>query len=180
MVWYTVERCVFLYESYAKCGYTRKYQRKFHCKFPGTTVPTTIGILELTNEVRSTGSLLDKKPAKKKWCVLTEEKLDEIRARLEYTPQKSWDTLNKRLASQNLWISTYLNGIESVCVCRDIIFSISYNIGKLILLFLWSDTCLILGESCSAWQWVMHFLSGARKWQLCSNLSVNLLYKTGV
>jgi hypothetical protein len=38
--------------------------------------------------VRSTGSLLGKKPARK--ChVLTHEKLDEIEARLEQTPQKS-------------------------------------------------------------------------------------------
>jgi hypothetical protein len=38
--------------------------------------------------VRSTGSLLVKKPAKK-CCVITEEKVDKIRARLEHTPQKS-------------------------------------------------------------------------------------------
>jgi hypothetical protein len=49
---------------------------------------STTGIHKLTKKVSSTGSLLDKKPAKK--ChVLTEEKLDEIGARLEHTPQKS-------------------------------------------------------------------------------------------
>jgi hypothetical protein len=52
------------------------------------TVPSTTGIHELINKVRSTGSLLDKKPAKKH-SVFTKEKLDEIGARLEHTPQKS-------------------------------------------------------------------------------------------
>jgi hypothetical protein len=89
MVRYAVEQRVFLYESYVKCGSGRKCRRKFPCKFPGITVPSTSDIHELSNKVRSTGSLLDKKPAKKKYRVLTEEKLVEIRARLEHTPQKS-------------------------------------------------------------------------------------------
>jgi hypothetical protein len=71
-----------------KCSSTGKCWRKFCHKFPRVTVPSTIDIHELINKVRSTGSLLGKKPAKK-YCVLTEEKLDEIRARLEHTPQKS-------------------------------------------------------------------------------------------
>jgi hypothetical protein len=55
--------------------------RQFHSKFPGITIPTFY-------EVTSAGSLLDKPAKKKKGCVLTEEKLDEIGARLEHTAQK--------------------------------------------------------------------------------------------
>jgi hypothetical protein len=47
-------------------------KRKFRCKFPGIMVPSTTDIHELITKVRSTGSLLDKKPAKK-CSVLTEE-----------------------------------------------------------------------------------------------------------
>jgi hypothetical protein len=74
------------------------------------------------------------------------------------------------------WISAYLNGIKSVCLYKDIIFSISYDTGELILLFLWSDTWLVSGNSRSAWRWVMQFLPGAGKGQLRSGLSVNALY----
>jgi hypothetical protein len=88
MVRYAVEQRVFLYDSYVKCGSARKCRRKFCRKFPGVTIPSTTGIHKLIYKVRSTGSVLDKKPAKK--CrVLTKEKLDEIKARLEHTPQKS-------------------------------------------------------------------------------------------
>jgi hypothetical protein len=51
-------------------------------------VPTTAGIHKLFNNDRSSGSLLDKKPAKKCY-VLIKEKLDKVGARLEHTPQKS-------------------------------------------------------------------------------------------
>jgi hypothetical protein len=87
MVQYTVEH-VSLYELYVKYGSTRKCRREFHCKFPGISVPSTTGIHKLINKVMSTGSLLDKKPAKN--CrVLTEEKQYKIWARLEHTPLKS-------------------------------------------------------------------------------------------
>jgi hypothetical protein len=57
-------------------------------KFPGNTVPSTRGVQKLIKKVRSTGSLLDKKPARK--ChVLTKEIPDEIRAKLKHTPEKS-------------------------------------------------------------------------------------------
>jgi hypothetical protein len=49
------------------------------------------------------------------------------------------------------------------------------NIGKLILLFLRSDTWLVSGKHCSAWRWVMQIQPGARKWKLRSTLSVNAL-----
>jgi hypothetical protein len=51
-----------------------------------------------------------------------------------------------------------------------------HNIGKLILLFLWSDTWLVSGKSCSSWRRVMPFLPEAGKRQLRSGLSVNALY----
>jgi hypothetical protein len=54
-----------------------KCRRKFHRKFPGYTIPSTTGIYGFIKKVRSTGSLLDKKPATK-LPVLTEEKLDEM------------------------------------------------------------------------------------------------------
>jgi hypothetical protein len=53
-----------------------------------------------------------------------------------------------------------------------------YNKSKMILLFLWSDTWIVLGKPYSAWQWVMQCQPGAGKWQLCSTLSVNTLYET--
>jgi hypothetical protein len=45
-------------------------------------------IHNLLNKPRTTGFLIDEKQ-KYKRRVLTEEKLDDIRARLEYTPRKS-------------------------------------------------------------------------------------------
>jgi hypothetical protein len=70
MVRYTVEQRVFLYESYVKHSSARKCLKEYRRKFPEITVPSTRGI-------RSTGSLMDKKPAKN-IPVLTEEKLNEI------------------------------------------------------------------------------------------------------
>jgi hypothetical protein len=64
---------------------------------------------------------------------------------------------------------------QNAAVTSQLIFSTSYNTGELILLFLRSETCLISGKYCSSWWWVMQFLLGARKRQLCSSLSVNAL-----
>jgi hypothetical protein len=74
--------------NHVKCGFARNCCRKFCCKFPGITVPSIAGTYKLINKVRSTRSLLDKKPAKNRH-VPTEEEIDKIRARLEHTPQKS-------------------------------------------------------------------------------------------
>jgi hypothetical protein len=63
-----VRQRVFPYESYVKCSSARKCRRKFRHKFPGITVLSTTGIHDLINNVRSTGLLLDKKPAKKTPC----------------------------------------------------------------------------------------------------------------
>jgi hypothetical protein len=68
LVRYTVEQRVFLCESYVKCDSARKCRRKFRRSFTRITVPSTTDIHKLINKVRSTGSLLDKKPAKKKPC----------------------------------------------------------------------------------------------------------------
>jgi hypothetical protein len=64
---------------YAKCGSCKCYKvsEKISQKFPGYTIPSTTGIYGLIKKVRSTGPLLDKKPAIK-LPVLTEEKLDEM------------------------------------------------------------------------------------------------------
>jgi hypothetical protein len=56
-------KAYFLYESYVKCGSARNYRRKIRRKFLGHTDPSTGCIHELIKKVRSTGSLLDKKPA---------------------------------------------------------------------------------------------------------------------
>jgi hypothetical protein len=64
MVRYTAEQRVFQYKSYVKCGSARKCKKNCH-KFPRNTVPSTTDIRELIKEVRSTGSLLDKKPIRK-------------------------------------------------------------------------------------------------------------------
>lgn len=50
----------YLYESYMKCSYDRKYQRKGYI-FPRIVVPSTIEIHELNNRVRFNGSLVAKK-----------------------------------------------------------------------------------------------------------------------
>jgi hypothetical protein len=75
--------------------------------------------------------------------------------------------------------SVFTDKLERNCH-RDIIFSASYNVGKSILFFYFfgSNTWLVSGKSCSAWQWVMQFLLGARKWHWWSGLSVNALYYT--
>jgi transposase len=62
--------------------------RKFRRKFRGERVPSRQTIHNLVNKLRSTGLLIDKKQ-KHKRRVLTEEKLDDMGARLEHTPRKS-------------------------------------------------------------------------------------------
>jgi hypothetical protein len=43
VVKYTVKQCAFLVKSYVECGSAREYHRKFYCKFPRNTVPSTTG-----------------------------------------------------------------------------------------------------------------------------------------
>jgi hypothetical protein len=88
MVWYTLEQLVFLYDTNVKYGSARKCWQKFWCKFHNERVPSSQTIHNLVTKPTSTGLLRDKKQ-KHKFRVLTEEALDDIRARLEYTPSKS-------------------------------------------------------------------------------------------
>jgi hypothetical protein len=67
MVRYSVS-VFFLYESYVKCGSSTKCRRRFRRKFPWIIFPSIRGVHELINEVRSSRSVLDKKPAKKTPC----------------------------------------------------------------------------------------------------------------
>ncbi|XP_069683792.1 probable ATP-dependent RNA helicase DDX52 isoform X1 [Periplaneta americana] len=88
MVEYTLEQRIFLYDTYVKCSSARQCQTNFHHKFPDVTIPSRTTVHNLVNKVRRTGSILNKKRVQER-RVLTEEKLDEIGARLENTPQKS-------------------------------------------------------------------------------------------
>jgi hypothetical protein len=60
---------------YVKYDPARNYRRKFGSKLSGDTVPSTRGIHELLRKVRSTRSLLVKKPATKRRALI-EKKLD--------------------------------------------------------------------------------------------------------
>jgi hypothetical protein len=62
---------------YFKYESARKYRRKFLCQFPGEPVPSRQTVYYLVNKLTTTGSLVDKKPHRKR-TVLTEEKLGEI------------------------------------------------------------------------------------------------------
>jgi hypothetical protein len=82
MVRYTLEQRVFLYDSYVKYGSAGKCRRKYRRKFHDDGVPSRQTIHNLVNKLRAMGLLIDKK---KNMCqVLTEEKLDDIGARLEH------------------------------------------------------------------------------------------------
>jgi hypothetical protein len=93
MARYTLEQCVFLYDTCVKYESARKRRRKFRRKFHDKLVRRRT-IHNLVNKLRSMGLLIDKKQ-KHKGRVLT-EKLDDIGARLEHTPRKSL----KRLAQE--------------------------------------------------------------------------------
>jgi len=85
---YTIEQRVYLVLLYFKYESAGKCRRKFRCQFPGEPVPSRQSIHNLVNKLKRTGSLLDKKPDRKR-TVLTEDKLDKIEARLETSPRKS-------------------------------------------------------------------------------------------
>jgi hypothetical protein len=77
----------FLYESYIKCGSTKKYWRKFCSKFPGTIVQAQEASMNL---LRKSGPWVTSRQEsfKKTWCAYR-LKVDEIWAKLEHTSQKS-------------------------------------------------------------------------------------------
>jgi transposase len=63
-------------------------QQKFGHKFCDEKIPSRQTIHNLINKLRTMGLLIDKKQ-KHKHQVLTDEKLDDIGARLEHTSRKS-------------------------------------------------------------------------------------------
>jgi hypothetical protein len=87
MVRYTLEQRVFLNDTYVKYGSDRKYRRQLRRKFRDEWVPSRKIIHNLISTLRTTGLLIDRKQTRK--CrVLTEKKLDDMRATLEHTPRK--------------------------------------------------------------------------------------------
>jgi transposase len=95
MVRYTLEQRVFLYVTHVKYGSSGKCRRKFRRKFRDERVLRRQTVHNLVNKRRTTGLVMDNKQ-KHKRQLLTEEKLHDIRARLEHTPRKSL----KRLAQE--------------------------------------------------------------------------------
>jgi transposase len=81
MVRYTLEQRIFMYDTYVKYGCVGKCRRKFGRKFRGERIPSRQTNHNLVNKLRTTGFLIEKK-RKHKRRVLTEEKLEEIGARL--------------------------------------------------------------------------------------------------
>jgi hypothetical protein len=89
-MWFFYSFYIFLYKNHDEpqqdtkkpipSGSSRKYQIKYHCKLSRNTVSRRRCIHNVTDKIRSTGSLLNKKPPPK-------EKLRKMGARLEYTPQ---------------------------------------------------------------------------------------------
>jgi hypothetical protein len=91
--------------TWIACGlwFGIKWRRNFRRKFTGITVARIVGSHKLINEVTSAGLPSDKKPAKRRRA-LTEQRVYEIRVRLEHTPQKSrrdlpQETVNCKLAA---------------------------------------------------------------------------------
>jgi hypothetical protein len=95
MVRYTLEQRVFLYVTHVTYGSGRKCRRKLRRKFRDERVLSGQTIHNLVNKVGTTELLTDKKQTHE-GRVLTEEKLDDIGARLEHAPRKSL----KRLARE--------------------------------------------------------------------------------
>jgi transposase len=91
VVRHTLEQRVCLCVTHVKCGSDRKCRRKFRDE----RLPSTQTIHNLVNKLRTAGLLIGKEQ-KHKRRVLTEEKLDDIGARLQHTTIKSL----KRLAQE--------------------------------------------------------------------------------
>jgi transposase len=101
MVRSTLEQRVFLYDTYVKYGSAAKCRRKLRRNFCDERVPSRQAIHNLVNKLRITGLLIDKKQ-KHKRRVLTEEKLDDVRARLEGTLKKSLKRLVQETECRSL------------------------------------------------------------------------------
>jgi transposase len=81
MVRYTLEQRVFLYGTCVEYGSARKCRRKFRRKLIDDRLPSRQTIHNLVNKLRTAGLLIDEKQ-KHKRRVLTEQKLDDVEARL--------------------------------------------------------------------------------------------------
>ena len=79
---YTLQQRIFMYDSYVITSSCREVVKRFQANYPGVRVPSREAVRLLGNKFRETGSILDKKRNVKR-RVLTEQKLEEIRERLE-------------------------------------------------------------------------------------------------
>jgi hypothetical protein len=89
MLRYSLGQRVFLYDTYMKYEFARKWRRKFVRKFRDERTPSRQTIHTLLNT--TIGLLIDKKKTRR---VFT-EKSDDIRVRLEHTPRKSLKCLSQ-------------------------------------------------------------------------------------
>jgi hypothetical protein len=127
VLWYTLEQCVILYDTYVKYRSAKKCRLKFHHKFFYERVPSRQTIHNLVKKFRSTGLLTDKEQ-KCKHRVLSEETFSDIWARIEHTPRKSLKHLAQetgvskscaRTATQLLKLRPYKTTVIHALHCRD-------------------------------------------------------------
>jgi hypothetical protein len=108
---YTPEQRIFLVETYLpKKKFYERCARKFRRRYPEAIRPSKKCVLKLFNKWRETGSVLDKK----KLCpkrALTEQRLEDIRVRMEISPRKS----SRRLAQEcNISKTSVLRGLKAL------------------------------------------------------------------
>ena len=88
---------MYIHNTYMKsrksCSETR---RKFRLKFPGRPVPNPGTIRRQAKRFKETGSVKNRKVNRRRH-VLTEETLDEVGERLEYTPQNLQNIYHRKL-----------------------------------------------------------------------------------
>jgi hypothetical protein len=100
MIWYTVEQCVSLHESYW-CSLLQIVRICFVITSSGSQFQTQYTFIKFVNEVISSGSCLDKKPAKIN-TVLSVVKVGGTGYELQHTHHVNyWDDFYSRPASQN-------------------------------------------------------------------------------
>jgi hypothetical protein len=85
---YTVQKHIFIYNSYIQSDSACVCCRKFQQKFPGVDIPATSTIHHFIDKLKTVSLVLDKK-IKRRCHILTEGILDDTSARLEHLPQKS-------------------------------------------------------------------------------------------
>jgi hypothetical protein len=91
---YTTDQIIFTVETYIRKGTYVKCRERFIRKCPDSSVPTKSCVSKLIKKWRTTGPVLDKTRHRKK-TMLTDEKLEDIRARLEISPRKSLRRLSQ-------------------------------------------------------------------------------------